>query len=158
ETSTSPISLLEHRVLFGVGHELPDLLGTAAGDGDLRGPLECLLAGGHVDDRESADVLFGLGVLTVHDRPISGRNARPLAFQPAAETPHACVYRLLHHLVRGPTHVGNVIGRDVIHRAVIERDQVSRHLMTPVSRRPPPATAHLCYERAAPDPTLARRK
>ena len=42
--SPSPVSLAEHRVLFGVGHELPDLLRTAATDGDLGSPGQRLLA------------------------------------------------------------------------------------------------------------------
>jgi hypothetical protein len=43
-TSPSPICLAEHLVEFGVGPELPDLLRTAAGDGDLGSPLQRLLA------------------------------------------------------------------------------------------------------------------
>jgi hypothetical protein len=43
-TSPSPVSLAEHRVLFGVGQELPDLLRTAAGHGDLGSPRQRLLA------------------------------------------------------------------------------------------------------------------
>jgi hypothetical protein len=42
-TSPSPVSLAEHHVLFGVGHELPDLLRAAAGHRDLGGPLQRLL-------------------------------------------------------------------------------------------------------------------
>ncbi|WP_236647298.1 MULTISPECIES: hypothetical protein [Micromonospora] len=42
--SPSPVSLAEHRVLFGVGHELPDLLRTAATNGDLGSPRQRLLA------------------------------------------------------------------------------------------------------------------
>lgn len=41
----------------------------------------------------------------------------------------------------------------MVHRAVSKRDQVPRHPMAPLSRRPPPAASHLCYERLAPDPT-----
>ena len=43
-TSPSAISLAEHRVEFGVGPDLPDLLRAAAGDGDLGSPLQRLLA------------------------------------------------------------------------------------------------------------------
>ena len=43
-TSPSAISLAEHRGEFGVGPELADLLGAAAGDGDLGSPLQRLLA------------------------------------------------------------------------------------------------------------------
>src|SRR5258708_10353734 len=43
-TSPSAISLAEHRVEFGVGPDLLDLLRAAAGDGDLGGPLQRLLA------------------------------------------------------------------------------------------------------------------
>src|SRR5215472_13972120 len=42
-TSPSAISLAEHRVEFGVGSDLPDLLRAAAGGGDLGSPLQCLL-------------------------------------------------------------------------------------------------------------------
>ncbi len=43
-TSPSAISLAEHRIAFGVGPDLPDLLRAAAGDGDLGSPLQRLLA------------------------------------------------------------------------------------------------------------------
>jgi hypothetical protein len=43
-TSSLPANLAEHRVLFGVGHDLPYLLRTAARDGDLGGPRQRLLA------------------------------------------------------------------------------------------------------------------
>ena len=43
-TSPPAISLAEHRVEFGVGPDLPDLLRAAAGDGDLGSPLQRLLA------------------------------------------------------------------------------------------------------------------
>ncbi len=42
--SPSPVSLAEHRVLFRVGHELPDLLRAAASDGNLGSPRQRLLA------------------------------------------------------------------------------------------------------------------
>src|ERR1700729_1639705 len=41
-TSPSAISLAEHRVEFGVGPDLPDLLRAAAGDGDLGSPMQRL--------------------------------------------------------------------------------------------------------------------
>src|SRR3984957_6684532 len=56
-TAPPAISLAEHRVEFGVGPDLPDLLRAAAGDGELGGPAQCLLAWGHVDEREPADGL-----------------------------------------------------------------------------------------------------
>jgi hypothetical protein len=43
-TSPSAICLAEHRVEFRVEPELPDLLRTAAGDGELGSPLQRLLA------------------------------------------------------------------------------------------------------------------
>jgi hypothetical protein len=43
-TVTYLLCLAEHLVEFGVGPELPDLLRTAAGDGDLGSPLQRLLA------------------------------------------------------------------------------------------------------------------
>jgi hypothetical protein len=43
-TSPPAISLAEHRVEFGVGPDRPDLLRAAAGDGDLGGPPQRLLA------------------------------------------------------------------------------------------------------------------
>jgi hypothetical protein len=43
-TSPSPVSLAEHRVLFGVGQDLPYLLRTAAGHGDLGSPRQRLFA------------------------------------------------------------------------------------------------------------------
>ena len=45
-----------------VGQELADLLSATAGDGDLGSPPQRLLARGHVDDRESAEVLHALRV------------------------------------------------------------------------------------------------
>jgi hypothetical protein len=75
--SPSPVSLAEHRVLFGVGQELPDLLRAAAADGDLGSPRQRLLACGHVDDREPANDFLGLRVRPVSDRPVRGHDARP---------------------------------------------------------------------------------
>ena len=43
-TSPSAVRLAKHRGEFGVGHELPDLLRTAAGDGDLDRPFQRLFA------------------------------------------------------------------------------------------------------------------
>jgi hypothetical protein len=43
-TSPSAISLAEHRVEFGVGPDLPDLLRAAAGDSDLGSPAQRLIA------------------------------------------------------------------------------------------------------------------
>ena len=43
-TSPPAISVAEHRVEFGVGPDLPDLLRAAAGDGDLGSPPQRLLA------------------------------------------------------------------------------------------------------------------
>ena len=43
-TSPPAISLAEHRVEFGVGPDLPDLLRAPAGDGDLGSPFQRLLA------------------------------------------------------------------------------------------------------------------
>ena len=43
-TSPSAICLAEHRVQFGVGHELPDFLRTAARGGDLGSPLQRFFA------------------------------------------------------------------------------------------------------------------
>jgi hypothetical protein len=65
-TSPPAVSLAEHRVEFGVGPDLPDLLRAAAADGDLGSPRQRLLARGHVDERESAD---GLRVRAAGDRP-----------------------------------------------------------------------------------------
>src|SRR5580704_11377263 len=43
-TSLPPAGLAEHRVLFGVGHEFPDLLRAAAGGSGLGSPLQRLRA------------------------------------------------------------------------------------------------------------------
>src|SRR5262249_56813415 len=68
-----------------------------------------------------------------------------VALQCGAETPDAGVHGFLHYLMSGLADVGNFLGRDMVHRAVIERDQISRHLMSPLyggHGRPPlnPAT------------------
>src|SRR6202012_2701780 len=56
-TSPSPGSRAQHRVLLGVGNELPDFLRTAAGQGDPGCPGQRLLARKDIDDRETADSL-----------------------------------------------------------------------------------------------------
>ena len=53
--------------------------------------------------------------------------------QPAAEDPHARVHRFPGHCTSGLTHGGHLLLRDVIHRAAGERNEVPRHLMTPLS-------------------------
>src|SRR5215472_4250267 len=131
--SPSAICLAEHLVEFGVGPELPYLLRTAAGDRDLCGPLEGSLPCGHVDDGEAATEILGLRVRAVGDRPVGGHDARPLEIQSTGEEVHACVQGLLGHRVCGLGHRGHVLAGDVVHRAVIERDQVLRHPMTPLS-------------------------
>src|SRR3954453_1990784 len=51
--------------------------------------------------------------------------------QPSGEDPHPGVLGLLPHRARGLDHVGEfLLGED--HRAVVERDQVLRHPMTPL--------------------------
>jgi hypothetical protein len=65
-TSPSAIGLAEHRVGFGVGHELPNLLRAAAGDNGLGSPFQRLFAGWHVDDTEPPD---GLRVRALGDPP-----------------------------------------------------------------------------------------
>ncbi len=72
-TSPSAIRLAEHRVQFGVGPELPELLRTAAGDRDLCGPLEGSLPCGHVDDGEAATQLLALRVRAVGDRTVGAK-------------------------------------------------------------------------------------
>ena len=129
-TSPSAICLAEHRVEFRVGPELPDLLRAAAGNGDLGSPFQRLLARGHLDDRDSAD---GLRVRAVGDRSVGGHDARLLVFQSAGQQVHAGVQGLLDHRVRGLGHRGHVLVGDVVHRVGIERDQVPRHPMTPLS-------------------------
>src|SRR5512138_1974429 len=84
-TSPSPVSLAEHRVLFGVGQKLPYLLRTPACDGDLGSPRQRLLACGHFDDHEPANDLLRLRVRAVGDRPVGGHDARPLALESATE-------------------------------------------------------------------------
>jgi hypothetical protein len=53
--------------------------------------------------------------------------------------------------------VSQVLGGDEVHRAVIERDQVLRHPLTPLSRRPPPAAFRLFYERLISESTLCQK-
>src|SRR4029077_18613252 len=114
-----------------VGQDLPDLLSTTTGDCELGGPLHRLLACWRLDDREAAEVLLALRVRAVGDRPVGAHDDRFLEdCQPAAEHPHASVLGLVHHRVRSVGHGGQfLLGEG--HRAIIERDQVPRHLTTP---------------------------
>src|SRR2546423_2943288 len=57
-----------------VRHELADLLSTAAGGRDLRGPLQRCLPRGHVEDREPSVELLGLRVSASGDRPVTGHH------------------------------------------------------------------------------------
>ena len=67
----------------------------------------------------------------VRDRPVGAHHAHLfVGVQSAAEDPDAGVLGLLNHRVRSLGHVGQLLLGEG-HRAVIERDQVSRHLMTP---------------------------
>ena len=65
--------------LSRIGQEHPHLLRTAAGDGDLGGPLERLLACGHIDDGEPADDLLGLRERAVGHQAVGVDDARLLA-------------------------------------------------------------------------------
>ena len=68
----------------------PGPWGTAARDGDAGSPLQRVLARGHVDDRESADVRLALRVRAVGDRAIGGHDAHLfVGAQSAAEHPDA---------------------------------------------------------------------
>src|ERR671931_2632254 len=117
-----------------VGHELADLLSTAAGGGDLRGPLQGCLPRGHVEDGEPSVELLGLRVSTSGDRPVAGHHDGIHVFgQPAAEHPHACVHGLLDHRMSSLSHGGELLLGDVVNRAAGERNQVPRHLTTPFS-------------------------
>src|SRR4030095_14878897 len=57
-----------------VGHELADLLSTATGGRDLRGPLQRCLPRGHVEDREPSVELLGLRVSAGGDRTVNGHH------------------------------------------------------------------------------------
>jgi hypothetical protein len=109
----------------------PYFLCTPAGDGDLGGPLQRLLSREGTSTTENPPttaLVSGYGAFG--DRPVGGHDARALTYHSAAENPHAGVLGLLHHLVRRLGHVGQLLLGEG-HRAVIERDQVSRHLMAP---------------------------
>ncbi len=55
-----------------------------------------------------------------------------MRMQPAAEHPYAGVLGLPDHRVRSVGHVGQLLLGEG-HRAIIERDQIPRHLITPLS-------------------------
>ena len=147
-TSRSAFHLAEHRVLFGVVHELADILRTPAGDRELRGPLQRRLPGGYVDDRHAADELLALRVRAVGDHPVGGHHGvfhvAVVVSQPAGEDEHAGIHGLLAYRVGGLAHGGPVLVGDVVHRALLERDQVLRHLIAPcLGGRPPTASSPL---------------
>src|SRR5690348_3927507 len=115
-----------------VGHELTELLSAAAGGGELRGPLLGCLPRGQVEDSEPSVELLGLWVCARRDRPVTGdHHGIHVLGQPAAKHPHACVHGLLGDRVSSFSYGGELLRSDVIHRAAGERNQVSRHLMTP---------------------------
>src|SRR6266567_2351370 len=115
-----------------VGHELADLLSTAAGGRDLRGPLQRCLPTGQVEDREPSVELLGLRVRAGGDRPVTGHHdGIDVLGQSAAEHPHACVHGLLDHRMSSLSYGGELLSGDVVHRDAGERNQVSRHLTTP---------------------------
>ena len=65
--------------------------------------------------------------------PSAGDDARLLTLDTPAEDPHPGLLRRSDHLVRSLGDLGQVLLREG-HRSVVERDQVSRHVIAPPSR------------------------
>ncbi len=63
-----------------------------------------------------------------HELGTGRDDARPLALHPSAEDPHSCLLGRPDHPVRGIVCCGQLLLGEG-HRAIIERDQVLRHLM-----------------------------
>jgi hypothetical protein len=79
-----------------------------------------------------------LGDGAVRDRPVGGDDARLRALDAGAEDPGPGVLGLLHHRVGGPAQLGQVLLRDVVHRAVVERDRGMRAAVSDPERRAAP--------------------
>src|SRR5262249_41487620 len=87
-----------------------------------------------VDDRESGDVC--LAIRTVGDRPVGAHHSHAylvVGIHTPGEHPYAGVLGLPDHRVGGIGDVRHLLLGDEVHRAVVERDQVPRHLTTPFS-------------------------
>jgi NAD(P)-dependent dehydrogenase (short-subunit alcohol dehydrogenase family) len=122
--------------------EAVHLLRPADRDRDPPGPVPRLGVAGHVDDREAAEVLLGLG-----ERPV-GEDGRAAARVDAAhdgrrvqaavaEDEGARVGHLLDHGPAGRAPLAYVLLRQLGHPLVVEGDQVQRHLMLLCSRGGP---------------------
>ena len=71
----------------------------------------------------------------VSDRAVGGHDARLLAQDPAAEDPRPRLLDLPDHRVRRLTDRRPVLLGDVVHRSVVKRDQVARHVRVSLSER-----------------------
>src|SRR6266571_5575445 len=134
------------------------LLRPADRDRDPAGPIPRLGIAGHIDDRETAEVLLGLD-----ERPV-GEEGRAAARVDAAHDGRRVQTAVAededtgdrHLLDQGPSGrapFAHLLQREVGHPLVVEGDQVQRHLKLLCSRAARTAAPHLLHERARVDTT-----
>src|SRR5579859_6168168 len=113
--------------------ELAYLLRTATGNSDLCGPFQRGVPGRHIDDGESADEVPGLRIgAIVHCAVHSHHRCQARIAESARKDEDAGILGLLDHSARRCGHVRHVfVGKS--HCAIVERNQVSRHLWAPCS-------------------------
>src|SRR6266571_74482 len=138
--------------------EAVHLLRPADRDRDPAGPVPRLGIAGHIDDRETAEVLLGLD-----ERPV-GEEGRAAARVDAAhdgrrvqtavaEDEDTGVRHLLDQGPAGRAPLAHLLQREVGHPLVVEGDQVQRHLKLLCSRAAQTTAAHLLHERTRVDTT-----
>src|SRR5215469_11929303 len=113
--------------------EAVHLLGPADRDRDPAGPIPCRVVVGHIDDRETAKVLLGLGERPVGeyrraacrvDAAHGGRRVQTAI----AEDENTSVRHLLDQGPGGRCPLVQLVQREVGHPLVVEGDQVRRHV------------------------------
>jgi hypothetical protein len=83
---------MDRRSGLRVVHDLPYLLRAPASDRDLGGPVQGVVAGGHLEDRETADDGLGLRVRAGADGPVARIDGAYLAWRGDADSAYADIH------------------------------------------------------------------
>src|SRR5688500_17045957 len=110
-----------------VEHDLANLLRAATPNGDPGSPRDSLLASRNLDDRKPADYRLGFRYRSGRDGPVRRNNGRLLALDTAAEDPDPRGLCLANHRMRRLAHRRPIFVGNMVHRAVIKRNQVPGH-------------------------------
>jgi len=145
--TTAPLA----RSDLGIVHEETNLLSALACSCEATGPPERVLERVHLDDRKSADHGFPFRKVTQAHRAISAHDRGLLSEEAASRDPHTGLLRIPKNSMSCFSDLREII-TEVVHGAIIERNQKTRHgrmLTTRQTGDPPAKVEWRFYKRNA---------